>query len=163
MRVFYSWQSDIPTNTNRGFIAKALEFAIEDINRRRNLSLVLEQGSRDLPASPDVVESILHKIDNATVFIADVTPISKSGGKVIPNPNVMLELGYAIKTLTPARIITIHNDVFGDVRLLPFDLGPERQITYSVAPDVEDKADLRQILAKSLIVRMESILDQQKP
>jgi len=31
-RIFYSWQSDLPNNNNRGFIENALEKAISNIN-----------------------------------------------------------------------------------------------------------------------------------
>ncbi len=160
MTVFYSWQSDIPANTNRGFIEKAVESAISEVNARRKLGLTLEQNTRETPAAPDVVENLLHKIDNALVFIADVTPVTKAGKNPIPDPNVMLELGYAIKALTADRIVTIHNDTFGDVRHLPFDLGLKQPLTYRVDPDGDDKAGHRKVLADQIASRIEAILSK---
>ena len=48
-----------------------------------------------MPGSPDIVATILAKIEAAAVFVADVTPIAVSpGGKHVANPNVLIELGY---------------------------------------------------------------------
>jgi len=45
---------------------------------------------------PDIVATILEKIDNAAAFVGDVTPISVSeNGKQVANPNVLIELGYS--------------------------------------------------------------------
>jgi hypothetical protein len=35
--IFYSWQSDLPNNTNRGFIERALEKAIASIGTEKRV------------------------------------------------------------------------------------------------------------------------------
>ncbi|HFV6168815.1 TPA: hypothetical protein ACH9WN_005372, partial [Escherichia coli] len=67
------------------------------------------------------------KIDTATLFIVDISITSKK----TCNSNVMLELGYAIKTLGFNNIIMIFNTALGSLDDLPFDLRSQRVSTYS--------------------------------
>lgn len=64
-RIFYSWQSDRPSNTNRNFILAALEKAIEDIHK---------DESTDLPAV--VADYLKSNPELQHLFAADseVTP-----------------------------------------------------------------------------------------
>lgn len=158
IRVYYSWQPDLPANTNQGLIERALEMALEEIRAEKKITITLEHDSRDATSSPDSLKNIFEKIDSCDIFAADITPVEKRRGHLLPNPNVLLELGYALRSLTADRIILIHNDFFGDTRLLPFDLGFKRQTTYSVSPDSETKSDDRQALAKHIRKEIEVIL-----
>ncbi|KQZ91796.1 hypothetical protein G6M12_24300 [Agrobacterium tumefaciens] len=74
--------------------------------------------------SPIIAETILRKIREAAVFVADVTPVGKTvGGKLLPNPNVMIELGYALRVLEHERIVLVMNRAEGAaLKHLPFDL-----------------------------------------
>jgi len=87
-------------------------------------------------------------IDNAGVFVADVSIVTPQGfEKPSPNPNVLLELGYALRALGPARIILVANEHFGAVDALPFDLRSRRVLCYAAAPDETDRATPRKKLA----------------
>lgn len=110
MKVFWSWQNDYQPKTNRHFIKSALEEATE----RAGDDLGLEDADRpevdhDTKGEAGMVEitkAILRKIDESAVFVADVTPIGETGnGKALPNPNEMVELGWALKSLSHGRII----------------------------------------------------------
>ena len=48
----------------------------------------------------------------------------------IPNPNVMFELGFAVRSLGWDRVICICNEEYGDVETQPFDISKHRIITY---------------------------------
>ena len=37
--IFYSWQSDLPNNTHRGFIESAIEKAIKNIGKDENFEI----------------------------------------------------------------------------------------------------------------------------
>jgi hypothetical protein len=130
-RVFYSWQSDIPNNINRGLIQTSIQEAAEELNNENNWNLYIDSDTRGTCGSPDIVTTILHKIDNSSVFIADVSSITKLDNKLIPNPNVMFELGYAIKSISSSKIIMIFNEFTGNINDIPFDLGLKRQIVYN--------------------------------
>jgi hypothetical protein len=55
-----------------------------------------------------------------------------STGRKTPNPNVLIELGFAAKCIGWDHIICLFNTEFGAVEDLPFDLRFRRPITYRV-------------------------------
>src|SRR5262245_6229364 len=124
--VFYSWQSDLPNNTNRGFIQRALEKAIESIKAQEELVIepCLERDTAGVSGTPDIASTIFRKIDECHIFVGDVSiinPKTRSRRKT-PNPNVLLELGYAAKKLTWDNVICVFNTASGKLGELPFDL-----------------------------------------
>jgi len=119
MKIFWAWQFDLPGKIARHFIRNALETAIAQINQTEEIdepdeafqdgNLQLDYGRKRLKGSPDLAIEILKKIDGAAVFVGDVTPVGKgaphrtdegveSDGKLLMNPNVAIELGYALKS-----------------------------------------------------------------
>ncbi len=49
----------------------------------------------------------------------------------VPNPNVLIELGYAIKVLGWSKIICLFNSETGNIEDLPFDINHNRVTPYS--------------------------------
>jgi hypothetical protein len=146
--IFYSWQSDLPNKINRGFIRDALDIAARAITK--DLSLyeepIIDQDTRGIPGSPEIVSSILTKIDSCSMFIADITLTSQG----IPNPNVLIEYGYALKSKGHECIIGVMNDAFGLPDDLPFDLRARRwPIRYHLAQ--EAGPDMRKCQKKQLV------------
>ncbi|CRI57142.1 hypothetical protein [Pseudomonas sp. CCOS 191] len=158
-RVFYSWQSDSPGNTNRNFIQQALETAIADIHKddTTDVEPVIDRDTLGLAGSPDISHSIFEKIDAASVFVCDVSIIDPSTARPTPNPNVLIELGYAIKALGWNRIIMVMNTTFGGPEKLPFDLRSKRITTYAIASDAAEKAPHRRGLASTFVVALNTI------
>ncbi len=110
--IFYSWQSDLPNRTNRGLIQSALEKATKDIRSDKNIAIepVVDRDTLGEPGAPDIAATIFRKIDAAKVFVCDVSCVNKSqSGRLFPNPNVLIELGYALKSISSERIILIFN------------------------------------------------------
>jgi hypothetical protein len=102
----------------------------------------------------DISQTILEKISRSAVVVADVTPIAKSaGGKALPNPNVMVELGYAMSATGFERIIAVLNTANGDtVENLPFDIRHRRILTYTLAAEATkaERKAVREALIKQL-------------
>ena len=159
--VFYSWQKDLPNSTNWSFIERALQKAIEALSLETDLALDvnLDRDTQNVAGMPDIVNTIFSKIDNATVFVGDISLIAKTERKGLPNPNVLLELGYAASKLTWDNIICVFNLAFGTPDELPFDLKTRRILTYEVRED-SDKAPARDRLAKDLYRALKSIILQ---
>jgi hypothetical protein len=153
--VFWSWQSDRDNRVTRNLIREALVVALARLSDVVDIEdrLEIDHDTRGIPGSPDIVSSILQKIDAADVFVADVTPITVSeNGKHIANPNVLIELGYAKKSLGPSRWVTVWNTAFTDCKVedLPFDLrGKRGPVTYTL-PAGATKDELKQ--ARMLLV-----------
>lgn len=146
--IFYSWQSDLPNNTNRGFIDTALRRAITAIGRDETAALepVMDRDTLGIAGSPDIAISIFAKIASADVFVADVSIVNRGDdGRPTPNPNVLFELGFAVAELGWENVILVMNDVFGDPSTLPFDLRGRRVIVYSASREGE-KTEARGLL-----------------
>lgn len=129
--VFYSWQSDTNQDCNLKAIRNALRLSSVEIEAEiENITLVLDEATRDTAGSPDIPATIFQKISNADIFICDITTINHEFGTLprkTPNPNVLIELGFAIATLGWGRIIMVFNKSFGQFpRDTPFDIDRRR-------------------------------------
>ncbi|NEP82074.1 MAG: nucleotide-binding protein [Okeania sp. SIO3C4] len=162
-KIFYSWQSDLPNPTNRTFIGDALEKAVKSIRNDDYIKVepVIDRDTKDVPGSPDIVKTIFDKIEEAQIFVCDVSIINKdANSRLTPNPNVLIELGYAMKTLGEGNFIMVMNTAFGTPEQLPFDLRMRRVITYNMTVDNQDKSTERNKLAKFLERAIRPILEE---
>mgnify|MGYP003864197605 CR=1 FL=1 len=94
--IFYSWQSDLPNPTNRGFIQDALENVATAIASDNTVAVepVVDRDTQGVAGAPDIASTIFAKITAADVFVADISIISHpKDGRATPNPNVLIELG----------------------------------------------------------------------
>lgn len=139
--LFYSWQSDRDSKLCRHFIEKALEHGAE-LLRREGIELTIDADTRNVPGTPPVTATILKKIDDCDVFLADMTFVGGTeAGKLTPNPNVMGEYGWALKGLGHERILLAMNTAFGASAELPFDLRHWRfPLQYNAGPGIKDAA-----------------------
>lgn len=135
LKIFYSWQSDLPKNQNLNFIETSINDALKKLRQKETISLniKLDKATRNLAGSPDIAESIFTKIGNSNIFIADISIINKDYDKLrkTPNPNVLIELGYAARSLGWEKIICVYNKDFGNYNDLPFDLRNRRILDYT--------------------------------
>jgi len=126
MRIFYSWQSDLPNKTNRTLILNALNKASRKIRDDNTLQVdpVIDRDTLGLPGAPSISEDIFNKIAQSDVFVADVSIINSDAPseRQTSNPNVLIEIGYAIAKIGWDNIIPVQNTVFGIPTALPFDL-----------------------------------------
>src|SRR5262245_54609267 len=107
LTVFYSWQSDTPSNLNRNFIEKALAEALKSLrsdatleSALRDVTVELDKDTKGVPGSPPITDTILRKIEDCAVFVCDLTFVGKSiedlvgsstEPRLFPNPNVLIE------------------------------------------------------------------------
>lgn len=135
LKIFYSWQSDLPKNQNLNFIETSIKDALKRLRQQKPISLdiKLDKATRNLAGSPDIAESIFSKIGNSSIFIADISIINKDydGLRKTPNPNVLVELGYAARSIGWGKIICVYNTDFGNYNDLPFDLRNRRILNYT--------------------------------
>lgn len=144
-RVFWSWQNDYSPKTCRTFIREALvtaiarlgeELGVDDADRPE-----LDHDTKGERGMVDIAATILAKISRSAVFVADLTPVGRSAsGKWLPNPNVMIELGWAMQKPGWERVIGVLNTAGGaEIEDLPFDIRQRRILTY-VLTENADKA-----------------------
>jgi hypothetical protein len=117
----------------------------EPIERETRSALHLDQDRKGISGSPDLARVILEKIEQAVVFVGDVTPVGTvpdnepgAVAKRIMNPNVAIELGYALHALTDRALLMVLNEHYGSRADLLFDLqskaGP---IMFRLSPDAD--------------------------
>jgi hypothetical protein len=150
--VFYSWQSDLPNPCNRGFIQEALENAAAAIKADNTVAIepVVDRDTQGVPGAPDIASTIFAKITAADVFVADVSIIGRDAKRATPNPNVLIELGYAFKALGHEKVILVFNRAFGKIEELPFDLRMRRVLTYDMPAEGTPRGPERKVLEKQL-------------
>ena len=160
--IFYSWQADLPAKTNRTFIESCIERAIKQIKQKSlHLEVAIDRDVSNVPGTPDISHSIFNKIVDSNVFIADISFIDDGKGKKrMPNPNVLIELGYAARALGWENIICVFNADYGKVEDLPFDLRHRHPLIYSIA-NTANKTDERAELSNRLQKAIEPILKKQ--
>lgn len=162
--VFYTWQSDTRAAANRTLIEDALCAAAKQIRDDDTISVVpvVDRDTLDTPGAPDIGATIFEKIDASELIVADITIVnSGSQDRPTPNPNVLIELGYALKSLGERRIILVQNTAFGGPELLPFDLRQKRVLTYESLPEARSRIEARQQLQARLRHALTLILQEQ--
>lgn len=164
--IFFSWQID--RRPNRNFISRCLQIAVDEINRESSLGLDLEnvvrvdQDTQGVAGSPAITETILQKVEACDVFVPDVTFVNESSNmRAIPNPNVMIEYGYALKAAGPEKILSVMNTQFGAPEELPFDMRHRRfPVTFQLSSEDSDetRSAVRRSFVRELRRRIEAIL-----
>lgn len=134
LNIFYSWQSDLPNKDNRSFIEECIKKAIKmnagDINTGAIFDF--DRDTKGASGSPDIADIIFNKIAKSDIFICDISVINSDyDGRKMPNPNVMVELGYAAKAIGWEKIICFFNIKYGCLADIPFDLNHRRIFHYN--------------------------------
>jgi hypothetical protein len=175
--IFYSWQSDLPSDINKSFIESCVESAIKKLKDEynidsspRNDEFKLDKDIQDTPGSPSIPDTIFKKIDMCTLFIADLTFVGKTAEnpetkkiKTVPNPNVLIEYGYATKSKSEKRIIAVMNTEFGEPtdESMPFNIRHKKwPIQYKLGSYDESgkKTEVENALVESLYQNISVIL-----
>ena len=123
--VFFSWQADTPNKCGRTFLKDALDEACKGIAADTTLDealrdIAIDSDTQGVAGQPPIAETIFNKIDAAAVFVADMTFTNKrEDNRRAPNPNVLIEYGWALKSLAFNRVISIMNTAYGDVNGVP--------------------------------------------
>lgn len=170
--IFYSWQSDTDNRIGRGLIQWALDRAIKSLNADADVDpadrdLRADRDTLNVGGMPPLADTIFSKIDRAVAFLSDLTHVAtRTKGQVSPNPNVLLEHGWALKSRGWGRMIGVMNTAMGhpDDHPLPFDLTHfKRPILFHCPMDASDEVrqKVRNELQKDLESALRLILDDE--
>jgi hypothetical protein len=169
--VFFSWQVDTSSREGRNLIERALEKATAAVRSDATVDeavrndIEVDRDTKGIPGSPPIVETIFRKIDSAAVFVPDLTFIGRRpDGRPTPNPNVLIEYGWALKALGHGRIIPVMNVAYGRPNPIdmPFDLRHLRNPIVYDCPEGTSDADrkkIREALAKQLEGALRAVFD----
>lgn len=166
--IFYSWQSDLPGNETRNIIQDSIKDAVRLL--RDTVDIEADRDTKGEYGSPDIAQTIFSKIDDCDIFIADVTAVckykvpDKDGNvkiKYMPNPNVMLELGYATHVVGWDRVICVLNSDYGIPENMPFDIANRRLTPFSLK-DGKSKGEVKRYIKGVIQDTVENILENGK-
>lgn len=127
-KLFFSWQSE--DKKSRKALDLALQNAVDAL-KDKGISLKIDHSTLGESGMPSIDQTILRKIDDCDIFLADVTPVDRyhqtlgNGQQVtkeIPNPNVLLELGYAMSALGVGYVIVAAHQGNWIPSNMPFDI-----------------------------------------
>ena len=164
--VFFSWQADTPTGTGRNFIERALERAVAgiaadlEVDEPIRNEITVDRDTKGVPGSPPIVDTIFKKIDAAAVFVPDLTFCgTRKDDRPTPNPDVLIEYGWALKAKGHGAIVAVMNTAHGEPKpeSMPFDLRHQRNpICYHLPEDADE--DQRKAERKRLVGAFERAL-----
>ena len=86
--------------------------------------------------------------------LQNLTFITDSSARRTPNPNVMLEYGYALHALGDGKIVGVFNEAHGSPENLPFDLAHRRWPIRFNLSDESDKDHEKKSLKGALVRAM---------
>lgn len=143
--VFWSWQADSPGKVGRHFVKDCLVTACSEIDADASDAvreddddggLMVVKDTEGVGGSPAIASTILARIAASDVFVWDATIIAASP-RMMPNPNVFFELGYAVACLGWSRVVGVTNHALSlssRAEDLPFDVRHHRApLAYSLA------------------------------
>lgn len=155
-------------------IEYALQQAIENISLDLTVEeavregLAVDRDTKGVAGSPPIVDTIFNKIDACGVFVADMSCVAtRPKGGMIPNPNVLIEYGWALRSLGHTRIITVMNTAYGDPSTdqLPFDMRHLRHpLKYHCPEDTtkEKRREIQSTLANELQNAIKLVIESQE-
>lgn len=145
--LFFSWQSD--DNKTKRIISDAITKAVNDIRVYHKYTIKVEESTSNVPGAPQIVSTILDKIDSCDIFLADITPVcsypkllgnGQISTKQVPNPNVLMELGYAMSAVGMHYTICVAHQGEWNPNDLPFDINHNRVYPFTSSNcDLSDK------------------------
>ncbi len=129
--IFFSWQLTIPKI--REYLNEWLPSVINELQKAYpEKDIILDKDTDRCFGSPDIHDVVFRKINNCSIFIADVSlTYDLQDWKKLPNPNVMLELGFAIRAVGWDRIILLLDKATGKPEQLPFDIRSHEVLLFS--------------------------------
>jgi hypothetical protein len=130
--IFYSPQTDYAA-ASEATIA-VLNSAIENVNKRSRIPITLEVSQRPQGYPIRLSSTQMRRIRKSLLYIADTTPVAsipkKDKSGLLFNPNVCVEIGFAIESKDSSQIFLINMErpeLIGDV---PFDLSSYKQLSF---------------------------------
>ena len=135
--IFLSYQTEYDESSS--LLREELQSLIEKLNRRSRLPLTLEESHR-LSEGPVRLEStLMRKLRQSLLFIADGTPISQIPGtppQLLPNPKVCVEMGYAMQSKRLEQILLVQMERSDLPGQFPFDLPGRNRLIFKTPTEL---------------------------
>jgi hypothetical protein len=148
--LFFCYQTEYPQATE-ALRTELLEM-IETLNRRSRIPLSLEESHRLSEGPVRLSSTLMRKIRQSLLFIADSTPILRLDGsppQLIPSPKVCVEVGYALQCKRSEQLLLVQMERPDLPGQFPFDLPSHQRLLF------KDSKDLHQTLPKLIRTQLQ--------
>lgn len=117
--------------------------------------IIVEEATSNIPGSPDIPATIFDKITLSDIVISDITTINSTSSekRKTANPNVLIELGYALGQLGWERVILLFNEHHGTFpNDVSFDIDRKRigKFKLTSKTDKSEKGNLKRLLVEAI-------------
>jgi hypothetical protein len=153
--------------------------------KEKGINLNVDYGFKNTPGTPGLIEEMLGKSEKADMVVVDMTltglkswtkavlqgdneefsvyRVNKKDKTLSPNPNVLLETGFAWSQKGKYRTLFLMNEAFGAPSELPVDFsGLRHGITYNLNSDnYHEKKSKRNQLVKDLYKAITSSINSE--
>ena len=163
--IFFCWQDHLDKKLHRYLIRDAIKAAIVKVQgelpKTANCILRPDSDTSGKAGTIEIAKIIFEKISKSTIVIGDVTPAPVILGKKrwYPNPNVMIEIGYAAKVVGWNRILCLFNGANCKAEQLPFDIRHRRVNPY-ICKDIKGKQQAVKKLEGIIVVSLRAFLEE---
>lgn len=133
--IFLCYQTEYAASSEA--LRQELQKSLEILNTRSRLPLTIVESHRPSDTPLRLNRTMMQKIRKSLLFIADTTPITEiedKTAKLIPSPNVCIELGYAIQSKRSEQILLAQMQRPDLTGQFPFDL-PNHQYLQFNSPE----------------------------
>lgn len=127
------------------YSSKGIRAALRDASNKlesqiAGLHIKVDEATSNQVGALHIPNVILQNISNSDVLVVDLSTVGSTidGAKKLQNPNVLIELGYAISQLGWDRIIVLFNKEFGDFKDFPFDIEKRSCLDFKIISE-DDK------------------------
>jgi hypothetical protein len=157
LRIFYAWQSD--HGPSRRHLEEALRRIVTDANATWSpvASIVVELATDPGDGAVRIDTLLMEKIARADVVVADITPVATYENRLVPNPNILIEVGYALAGKEAEQVVLVEHSVKTNEWLaanpgarLPFDIDHVRRIAYGAPSQLRQRleTEIRTVLGR---------------
>lgn len=150
--IFLSYQNECSRASEA--LRDSLNNTLEDFNQRSRLPLALEQSRRPVGEPMRLSSTQMRRIRKSLLFVADGTAIAKVDREqtplVIPNPQVCVEIGYALISKRREQILLVQMERPDLPGQFPFEVPQHQQLSFRQSEDLQ----------KTLPVVLETLLQR---
>lgn len=148
--IFLSYQSEFPDSSQ--LLRDEIQSFLDKFNQRSRLPLTLEESHRLSDGPIRLNSTLMRKLRQCLLFVADGTPILQREGspaQLIPSPNVCVEVGYALQCKRTEQILVTQMERSDIAGQYPFDLPARNRVLF------RSKADLHKTLPDLLTTHLQ--------
>lgn len=135
--IFLCYQTEFSESSDA--LREELKSLVERLNQRSRLPLTLEESHRLTDGPTRLSSTLMRKIRQSLLFVADGTAIAKlddTPPQLIPSPKVCVEMGYALQSKRSGQILLAQMERPDFSGQFPFDLPSQNRLVFKHKTDL---------------------------